>query len=245
MKPFSKYSITRAAPGTRYQAGFSLMEAVVSMSISLVVTASMVALMANSLGNTSRIVNMTKLSDDLRSTMQMLTRDVRRASYNAQAFRCYANENCFSDGTVTMAGDIDINEAQNCFTYEMDRSHDGNSRNDAAGGFRLIMDGDIGALEMWTGDKDSTPACDADLGGSWVQVTNSDSMNITNFNIDDALSYDQVISDDGAGNTISQRVRKIRFRIDAQLVTAANVSRRMEDVITIRNDFLEETVAAL
>jgi len=52
-----------------WQAGFSLMEAVVAMGISLVVTASMVALMANSLSSTSRIVNMGKLSDDMRSTM--------------------------------------------------------------------------------------------------------------------------------------------------------------------------------
>ncbi len=244
MKTFAKYSITRAVPGSHYQAGFTLMEAVVSMSISLVVTASMVALMANSLGNTSRIVNMTKLSDDLRSTMQLLTRDVRRASYNAGAFRCYANEDCFSDGTVTMAADININDAQNCFTYQMDRSHDGNSTDDAAGGFRLSAIGGIGALEMWTGDEDSAPDCDAE-DTDWVQVTNPGSMNITGFNINDALSYSQVISDDGAGNTISQRVRKIRFRIDAQLVTAANITRRMEDVISIRNDFLSETVAAL
>jgi len=238
----SKRSLTQ---GLRLQAGFSLMESVVSMSISLVVTAAMVALMANSLGSTSRIVNMTKLSDDLRATMQMLTRDVRRASYNAGAFRCYANEDCFSDGTVIMAGDILINDDQNCFTFQLDRGHDGDSTDDAAGGFRLSTDGDVGALEMWTGDEDDVPDCDADTGGDWVRVTNSASMNVTDFNVDDALSYTQVIFDDGAGNTISQRVRKVRFRIDAQLVNAEEVSRRMEDVISIRNDFLEQTVAVL
>jgi len=230
----------------RFQGGFSLMESVVSLSISLVVTASMVALMSNSLGNTSRIVNMTKLSDDLRTTMQMLTRDVRRASYNANAYLCYANEDCFSDGTLVMAGDIVISDDQNCFTFQLDRSHDGNSTNDDAGGFRLSMDGATGVLEMWTGDDaQGVPDCDADRGGSWVVVTNPATMNITDFNIDDDLSYTQVIFNDGAGNTISQRVRKVRFRIDAELVAAANITRRMEDVISIRNDFLEETLAAL
>ncbi len=242
LKPSSK----RNCPvERRYQGGFSLMESVVSLSISLVVTAAMVALMSNSLGNTSRIVNMTKLSDDLRSTMQMLTRDVRRASYNAGAFRCYANEDCFSDGTLTMAGDIVINDDENCFTFQLDRGHDGDSTDDAAGGFRLGAEGDVGTLEMWTGDEDSVPDCGAEAGGSWVVVTNSATMNITDFNVDDTLSYVQVISDDGAGNTISQRVRKVRFRVDAALVAAPAVTRRMEDVISIRNDFLDQTVAVL
>ena len=69
----------------QYQSGASLMEVLIAMSISLVVTASMIALMANSLSTTARIVNMTKLADDMRVAMQMVTRDVRRSSYNAQA----------------------------------------------------------------------------------------------------------------------------------------------------------------
>lgn len=227
----------RIRANMRLQAGFSLMEAVVAMSISLVVTASMVALMANSLGTTSRIVNMTKLSDDLRSTMQMLTRDVRRASYNANAVLCYGNDNCYTDGSVTLAGDLVINNGQDCFTFQLDRLHDGNSTNDAAGGFRRRVDGNVGALEMWTGDN--SPDCAAGDGGNWVRVTNADSMNITAFNInDDDLSYTQVIFDDGAGNTISQRVRKVRFQIDAQLVNATGITRHIEDVISVRNDLL-------
>ena len=97
------------------------MEAVVAMSISLVVTAAMVALMANSLSNTSRIVNMTKLSDDMRSTMSMLTRDVRRASYNADAMFCYGNDDCYTDGSVTMPGDVTVSGGNDCFTFLLDR----------------------------------------------------------------------------------------------------------------------------
>jgi len=234
-------SMYPAGRGINVQAGFSLMETVVAMSISLVVTAAMVALMANSLGNTSRIVNMTKLSDDLRSTMQMLTRDVRRTSYNAAAYLCYGNEDCFKDGTVTMAGDtvtmagdITINDDEDCFTFLLDRGNDGNSTNDDAGGFRL--NANSGALEMWTGG--SSPDCAAN-DSDWVQVTNPASMNITNFNVnDDDLSYSTPIYTDSLGNTISQRVRKVRFRIDAQLVNATSISRRVEDVITLRNDVL-------
>jgi prepilin peptidase dependent protein B len=227
----------RANP--RRQAGFSLMEAVVAMSISLVVTASMIALMANSLGATARIVNMTKLSDDLRSTMQMLTRDVRRASYNANALLCYGNEDCYTDGSVTLAGDVSISDDEDCFTFQLDRGHNGNSTDDDAGGFRRVVDGDVGVLEMWTGAAPPDVDDCQDGDDSWVRVTNPDSMNITAFNVnDDELSYTQVIFDDGAGNTISQRVRKVRFQIDAELVNDDGISRHIEDVISVRNDLL-------
>jgi Tfp pilus assembly protein PilW len=48
------------------QGGAGLMEVLVAMSISLVVTASMIAMMSNSLSTTARVINMTNLTDDLR-----------------------------------------------------------------------------------------------------------------------------------------------------------------------------------
>lgn len=219
----------------RRQAGFSLMEAVVAMSISLVVTAAMVALMANSLGSTARIVNMTKLSDDMRTTMQMLTRDVRRASYNADAMFCYGNDDCFTDGSVTLPGDISISAGNDCFTFLLDRDHDGDSTENNAGGFRRVTTGAIGALEMWVGGNQ--PNCASTNNSNWVRVTNPDSMDITAFNVDTGLSYTQEIYNDGA-KVIFQKVRKLRFLIDGRLVTDNTITRRMEDVISVRNDLL-------
>lgn len=225
------------------QSGLSIMEVLISMSISLVVTAAMVTLMINSLNNTSRVVNMTKLSDDMRSSLQMMTRDVRRTSYNANAFMCYGNPDCFSDGSVTVPGDIVISAANDCFTFLLDRDHDGDSTSatDPAGGFRRMNAGGVGALEMWVGDNQ--PNCAAPAGSAdWLAVSNPASMDVTLFDIDDDLSYTQVLFDDGV-KTISQRVRKLRFTIQAELVNNAGVSRHVEDVITVRNDLLQENVA--
>lgn len=218
------------------QGGFSLMEVIVSMGISLVATTAMVALMANSLGNAGRVINMTKLSDDLRSTMQLMTRDVRRASYNANALLCYGNDDCTTDGSVTQPADIFISDAADCFTFWLDRDHDGDGTENDAGGFRRVVVGGVGTIEMWTGG--SQPDCAAGQGGNWVQMTNPESMDITTFNVDDNLSYTQVIFDDGAGNTISQRVRKLRLAIGGELLTADGVTRHLEDVISVRNDLL-------
>ena len=227
------------------QAGASLMEVLVAMSISLVVTASMIALMANSLSTTARVVKMTKLSDDLRVAMQMMTRDVRRSSYNANSMFCYANEDCATDGAIVAAGDItladiDGDTVNDCFTFLMDRDHDGDSTEDDAGGFRRVTAGGVGVIEMWTGGAD--PDCDSAAGAAgWVRITDPDETDVFGFSIDDDdedLSYTVVIQDDGAGNTLSQRVRKIRMNLQGRLVADATIVRRVEDVISVRNDLL-------
>lgn len=212
-----------------------MLEVLLSVSLSLVVTAAMVALMANTLGSTSRIVNMTKLTDDLRATMQMLTRDVRRSSYNANAMYCYANEDCGSDGSATLAADISIAAGGDCFTFLLDRDHDGDSTEDDAGGFRRATSGGVGVIQMWIGD--AAPDC---LAGdaNWAQVTNPDSMDITAFGIDDDLSYTDLVFDDGAGTTISQKVRKLRINVQARLTADNSITRELEDVISVRNDLL-------
>ncbi len=245
---------------TNRQAGASLMEVLIAMSISMVVTASMVALMANSLGTTGRIIKMTKLSDDMRTTMQMMTRDVRRSSYNGKSMYCYATSDCIENATVTLtdgstmvlADDINIEVDVNgntCFTFLTDRDQDGDSTEydsdpkvDSTGGFRRAQvdpDGTgntVGVIEMWTGN--AAPNCSAAAGAeSWVQITNPENMDIFAFSVDENLSYTQEIFNDGV-SSLSQKVRKIRMNMQGQLVLDNTIVRRIEDVISVRNDLL-------
>ena len=236
------------------QTGATLMEVLVAMSISLVVTAAMIAMMANSLGTTTRIIKMTKLTDDMRVALQMMTRDVRRSNYNADSMLCYANDNCASDGAITSAGEINISASNDCFWFLTDREHDNYESDIAAGAFRRVevdLNGDgssVGVLEMWTGS--GTPPstiCDSDVeNDDWVEITNPDNMDISAFSVVDndnepgsRLSYTQVIQTDADGNpTLSQTVRKVRMNIQGQLVMDNTIDREMEDTITVRNDLL-------
>jgi len=225
------------SPRSNRQKGVGLMEVLIAMSISLVVTASMIALMANSLGTTARIIKMTKLSDDMRIAMQMMSRDVRRSSYNANSMFCYANDDCGTDGAATLAGDIIINNSNDCFTFLTDRDYDGDSTEDDAGGFRRVVSGGVGVIEMWSGN--SSPNCAAAAGSSsWVQITNPDNMDIFVFSVDQNLSYTAEIFNDGAGTTLSQKVRRIRMNMRGRLVNDTTIVRRIEDVISVRNDLL-------
>jgi len=207
---------------TNKQQGASLMEVLIAMSISLVVTAAMIALMANSLGTTTRIIKMTKLSDDMRIAMQMMSRDIRRSNYNGKSMYCYATESCLESSTITLADGSEMKLANDTLV-KPDPDADDSER--------------VGVIEMWTGN--AAPACGAAAGtGGWVQITNPENMDIFEFSVDENLSYTQEIFNDGA-TSLSQKVRKIRMNMQGQLVLDNTIVRRMEDVISVRNDLLQ------
>ena len=89
----------------------TLIEAMVGVVVGLIVSGAMLAMMANTLGTSTRTIEMARLSQELRSVLQLVTRDVRRSSYNAEAIRCFSNIDCGSDGTFAngLPGDITIN----------------------------------------------------------------------------------------------------------------------------------------
>ena len=224
------------------QSGATLMEVLIAMTISLVVTASMIAMMSNSLGTTARIIHMTKLVDDMRVAMQMMTRDLRRTSYNARSMYCYGNEDCTTDGTLTAAGDITLHDSDadtifDCFTFLTDRDFDGDSTENEAGGFRRVSVDGVGVMQMWTGGPLPECAADATAAG-WVDITNPEDVDITSFEIDDSLSYTEIVLQDINGNTVTQKVRKLRMSLDGALVLDDSITRQVEDIISVRNDLI-------
>jgi len=219
------------------QGGFTLMESMVSLALSLVVTSAMVMLMANSLGATTRIVQMTQLADELRNAMSMMTRDVRRANYSLNAAYCYANSDCGIDGSANQFADIDVTDGS-CITFGLDRNFDGNAANDDAGGFRRVETGGVGRIEMWVGGN--APNCAAANDANWVAVTDPDFVDVTMFAVNDDASFSGSVSGE-AGSTITQRTREIQVQIEGRLIRDNTITRRIEDVIKARNDVITKT----
>lgn len=218
---------------TSKQTGASLIEVMIGMTISLVVTSAMVALMSNSLSSTARIMQMTKLTDDLRTAMQVMSRDVRRSNYTADAVLCFGNVDCATDGSITLGGDVVISAGNDCFTFLLDRDHDGDATENGAGGFRRTTSNGVGLLQMWVGN--ASPNCAA-TDVNWANLTNPDDMDITAFSVDDNLSYSEVIFDNGFGLQNFQKVRKLRMNIDGRLRLDSSIQRSLADVIKLRNN---------
>lgn len=79
---------------TGRQAGVSLLELLIAVAISLVVSLAMVTLMANTMSTGTQTVRTSKLTQEMRTTMQIMTRELRRANHDPAALECYDDTEC-------------------------------------------------------------------------------------------------------------------------------------------------------
>jgi prepilin-type N-terminal cleavage/methylation domain-containing protein len=259
--PLSPSVVTPTAAGRKRQRGMTLIETMVALVIGLIVAGAMLTMMANTLGTGTRTIEMARLQQEMRTVMQLVTRDVRRSAYNAEAIRCFGNIDCGSDGTFPngLPGEITINAANNCFLFEMDRDHDGDPTDDAPGGFRLVTANGTGRIQVFTGAGDTTCTSTSD---DWIDVTDPELVDVQDFracleidgsddecnglledgaadpNVPDSLSFSDVVEDDGAGNLTYQRTRKLYLAISAELIGQPDIAKTLVDVIQVRNDII-------
>jgi prepilin peptidase dependent protein B len=247
------------------QSGATLLESLIALALSAIVTIAMVVLMGNSMGASTRIIGMTQMSDEMRNVMSMLTRDVRRANYSANSIYCFGHSNC-GNTVAQQSSDIVIDAGLECITFQLDRSYinsagswqlvNGNATDDPKGGFRrrtVSIEGtNRGVIEMWVGtESGAMPDCGT-VSAEWLAVTNPNAVDIIEFTIDDGLSLERTLSQEG-GSSFTQRQRQLHIAIEGELVIDQKfqstgvdvpmVRRRVEDSITVRNDFIAYTPA--
>lgn len=219
------FSNCRALPVCR-QRGVSLMELMIAMAISLVVSLAMVSLMANTMGTGTKTIQMTRLTEEMRTAMQLITRDLRRANYHWNVADCYANINCNPDTTRIKAI---APVGGSCFRFWYDRAGD----NDLdVGTFQRWVRGGVGVIQMTTRDT-ATSACGTEWGAS-RDITNPNIVNVTAFNVSSADSYVDALS-----TTDTQTVSKIRMTMTAQLrnnYLGTPITKTIEDMIFVRNN---------
>ena len=214
----------------RKQQGFGLIEMLISTALSLLAVAVMVILMSSTLGAGSTTIQMSRLTQELRASIQLMSRDLRRANYHSGFLSCFANVNCRTDLDIAAYVDtIHINAAGNCFWYWLDRDSDANLANDAVGGFRYSTIGGVGVLQMRI-EGNAAANCDDDTG--WELITDPDTIDIASFNISNSESYTETLSAKGD----VQIVEKIRLSINGRMASNPTVNRQIQDLILIRND---------
>jgi prepilin peptidase dependent protein B len=220
----------RQAVSLKNQRGISLVEMMISMVLSLLVVMIMVVLMASTLGTGTATIQMSRLSHELRASMQLMSRDLRRANFHSGFLNCFANINCRDDlGITAYVNTININADGDCFWYWLDRDGNADLSDDAVGGFRFGTVGGIGVIQMRTAGN-LAPNCDDET--DWELITDPNTVEITSFNISNSDSYTEILS--AAGD--NQVVEKIRLTINGRMVADPSVQRRIQDLILIRND---------
>lgn len=226
----------------RLQKGMTLIELLVAGVISLIAVAGMIAVMANTLGTGAQTIKLTKMTQEMRTAMQIMSRELRRANYHEGFMACYGNLDCLSDlGITNKISTIHItdNGDSDCFWFWYDRP--GVSlANSPVAAFRRTTANGVGVLQM-TITQTGTPNCN--LAQGWAAITDPELVDITAFNVSDAESIVETVNSGGD----TQSVERIGLTITARLTpdtsvptwlqtgTNPNAARQLEEFISVRN----------
>ena len=195
----------------KYQKGMTLMELLIAGFISIIASSGMLILMANTLSTGAQTIKTTQLANEMRSSMQFITRELRRANYHSTFAACFGNPECTTSmgdyiNSVSEVGKgMGISDTSwgtnDClwFWYDRDATKDFGNSEEPVAAFRRAENNGVGIIQMTILRTDSAELiCAAAWNDAeWVDVTDSNLVNVTALEIDNSISisaeYDKSI----------------------------------------------------
>lgn len=209
--------------------GFTLTELMIALTLNTLLLAALASVFLANLDHYRKMLNMARLNQQLESSLDMMSNEIRRAGYWKNAYTdigTHANNNPFmSAGT-----DITVNAANNCilFTYDRDGSGTLPSINaaidDERYGFRLINQ------TLQARPPGAAFNCSA-TSTAWENMTDPTFVQITNLTFTLTTSTITI----GPG-TKGISVRDIAISITGRLTSDTSITKTLTQRIRIRND---------
>jgi hypothetical protein len=242
------------------QRGVTLIELLVASTVSIIAVAGMLAVMAGTLGSGTHTIQMSKMTEELRTTMQIMSRELRRANYHADYLNCYGDFGCLENipdlgdisgkiGAIGVYESVDSEGGEaDCIWFWYERPGSGSVNASTVAGFRRKVDGSgIGRIQMTTG-LSSVPTANCGTDSQW---TNANGTDITDPDFIDVLSFNVVNNSPAPefinGSNDIQTVQRIGLTITAKLRAKAsvkdfvkdnaNATRTLTEFIHVRNNF--------
>lgn len=223
-------TISRRASRSALQRGLSLVELMVGAAISLFIAAAGAALLAGNLRENRALMLESRLTHDLRTAADLVSRDLRRAGYWGSA-----TEGVWATGATHVAANpyaalAPAAAASDAISFSYSRDATENQRVDANEqfGFRLRR----GAIEMQLGTD------------NWQALTDAGTLKITAFSLAPSvqdISLESFCAQPCAVGSPAtcpphQQVRSFGLVITGQLATDAHLSRSVQSQVRLRND---------
>ena len=223
--------------------GMSLVELMVGIAVGLFVVAAAALMVSGQLTENRKLLLETQLQQDLRATLDIITRDLRRAGYNN------ASENLVPPPSGSQVGQV----SRNPFDVLTMPTSSGEAvryqyrRKAGSGyfGFRLDSDGVIRSCQTDTSDTGCTPG--------WQELTDGNTMRITALNIGSVRAGGRGKPKNGDPITLpcpnlcpngtascwpKVQLREVVVSITGQSKSDASVTRQLASSIRIRNDIV-------
>jgi Tfp pilus assembly protein PilW len=233
------------------QKGFSLVEMMIAITGGVIVVGSVVVFAMASMKSNGDYVMSTRLTQELRNSLDLATRDLRRAGYDDDSLKFLGNANTSPFARVRVE---DITEADgshsDCVLYAYDRTAAGGTKgvldidNGEARGIRrkqVTVNGQtVGVLEYGVSASGVKPACgDTALDystvpvacvGTWCQLSDARNLDIADFDIT------QNTQDLGVVGTGQMRIRNLVVSMTGRLSGKSDFVRRVDTRVKIQAD---------
>jgi type IV pilus assembly protein PilW len=225
--------------------GVSLVELMVGVTIGLFILAAATLVVTSQLGDNRRMLTDTQLQQDMRATVDIAMRDIRRAGFNGRSWMAVwpnplaANplaEALNSPYSTVSASQGDqkgdsITYRRSNVTGRLGLNDDGKVSDDESAGFRF--NASAGTVEMMVSDK------------NWQALTDSSVMKVTQFDIaytSHALPLPCGTQCQRGPNDcpMDLLVRDVAIVMSAQSAHDANIKRSVASSVRLRNDVLVE-----
>ena len=212
-----------------HQCGMSIVEMLIAVAIALFVMAGTISLFVTNLGNMRRLGTEARVNQDMRTAMELITRDLRRAGYWANAISGTVAAGVNNVTTANAYAGVTATASQ--VNYSFARDTDNLLGPSEQFGFRL----NAGVVEMQT---DAT---------SWQAITNSDLLTVTALTITPvttALPVGDICMKTCAAGTVSPEgtncptltIRQYRLLLQGRSATDNRIKRELQSSVRIRND---------
>ncbi len=212
------------------QLGYTLIELMIAMAIGLLLVAAVITLYVSMSGSNMDYLKSVRLNHELRSTMALMVRDIRRAGHNQDAAIesiAASSINPFSNSAVgastvaptvlTVTGTSTVDKTV-AFSYD-----DDDDANIDTYGYRLNVVSDVGTIQYCSDDSTTTgTAC-----SSWQALTDSDLIDV------DVLEFDEDTINVAAGTFI---IRRVTITMTGKLINDTDFTKTISEVVKIRND---------
>lgn len=208
------------------QKGFTLLELLVGIGLMVFILGSGVLLYSTLIKSYYDLLATNKLDQQLRSAINMMSQDIRRAGYSANAqndINSGSNTNSFMTGSK----DISVpNSSCILFTYDTDSNGAlpalNSSGYDEHFGYRLS-----GTTLQSRNLTDAAQSC---TSGTWVDITDRNQISISNLQF---VLASTVLNLSGGG-TLS--IRNVTISLSGNLSSDSSVTRTITETIRVRND---------
>ena len=210
--------------------GFSVIELMVAMVITLVVTLITISIAASVFQANTQSIYMIQLTQEMRSAIQLISRDIRRSGYNDDSLASFLATEAIGSG-VTM-GSLDADNIANCLQVQYDDLN-GNAINVV---YRLRVISSVGRVSA---HFDANATCDTSLvDDNWVDVSDPLLTHVSALEFVLSEQLTDIAENLTSGNVIQVGVEGISIVISANLRANDTVSRSIINAVQVRNQYL-------